>query len=105
MEEVAVTWVRGLKLWWSFAWRGMVLMLLLIIPLQIIMFLIVVPSMPKPVAGQAPNIAQMQHTAAIFAILWPIVMVAMIALQVQGMRWMLKKARWSDFRILLVRRQ
>lgn len=102
MEEVEVTYKRSLKLWWSFVWRGMALMLILMIPMQIVMMTVVVPNLPKPGAGP-PDPEKMRQAFKMFAILWPIMFFGMIALQVQGMRWMLRRARWSDFRIVLAR--
>ena len=58
--------------------------------------------LPKVAPGQVMDPAQFQGTFAGMAILWPIMMAAMIGLQVQGMRWMLKKARWADFRVALL---
>ena len=59
------------------------------------------PVMPKP--GEPPDFTKMQHMFGMFAIIWPIMMAAMIGLQALAMRWMLKKARWSDFRIALTK--
>jgi len=102
MEEIDVTWLRGLKLWWSFTWRAMVLMMLVVFPLEILVFAFLFPHIPKPVPGQPPNLSAMKYMALIMLIAWPIMMATVIGMQVQGMRWMLKSAKWSDFRVAIL---
>jgi hypothetical protein len=33
-----ITWLRALKIWWSFSWRAFVLMLLVMVPLEAVFF-------------------------------------------------------------------
>jgi len=98
MDPVNVTFGRALKLWWSFAWRAWVLMLLVLIPLEIAFMSYMLSHFPK--AGGNP--AEAMRMAGTMMILWPIFMAALIALQAQAMRWMLNRARWSDFRVALL---
>jgi hypothetical protein len=98
MEQIQVTLVRALKIWWSWAWRAWVLSLLVMVPVEIIFGTWVVTHASK--AANDPAAAT--RLIAPFMILWPILMVAVIALQAQAMRWMLGRARWSDFRVAVL---
>jgi len=98
MEQIDITWLRALKLWWSFAWRAWVLMLLVLIPMEIVFVSYMMSHFPKPGAGPA----EAMRMAGTMAILWPIFMGALIVLQAQAMRWMLNRARWSDFRVAVL---
>jgi heme/copper-type cytochrome/quinol oxidase subunit 2 len=102
MDEIEVTWLRALKLWWSFSWRVMVLTMLVVFPLEILVFVFLFPHMPKPVPGQRPDPSAIKSMALIMLIAWPIMMATVIGMQVQGMRWMLKNAKWSDFRVAIL---
>ena len=98
MEQVHITWFRAFKVWWSFTWRAFVLLLLVMVPMEIVLFGYMRSHFPKPGADPA-EAARMMGT---MAIVWPIIMAVMIALQAQAMRWMLNKARWSDFRVAVL---
>ena len=98
MNPVDITWGRALKVWWSYSWRALVLTLLVMIPLEIIIFALFLRNLPK--ASSDP--ADAMRVAGTMAILWPVMMAALLALQVQAMRWMLKAARWSDFRVAVL---
>lgn len=100
MEPLVVTFGRALKIWWSYTWRGFVLMLLVMIPFQIFMFSYFFSHIPKP--GQDP--AEALRMAGGIMTAWPFLVAALLALQVQAMRWMLNRARWSDFRVALLPR-
>ena len=103
MEQVEITWQRALKVWWSYSWRGFVLMLVVMIPLDIITFSVVLSHMPKP--GTTADPTETMKAVRAMAILWPIFMVAIIAAQTLAMRWMLRGARWSDFRLAILPRE
>jgi heme/copper-type cytochrome/quinol oxidase subunit 2 len=93
--------LRGLKIWWSFAWRTMILMLLIMVPLEIIMMVFLVRAMPTAGAkGLDP--AQALRMASVMLIAWPILMAVIVVLQAQAMRWMLRRAQWPDFKIAVV---
>ena len=96
MEQVDITWLRALKIWWSYSWRAFVLMLLVMVPLEIILFSFMMNHFPKAGAASPADVMRMTGTTAA---VWPLFMAALIALQAQAMRWMLNKARWSDFRV------
>jgi heme/copper-type cytochrome/quinol oxidase subunit 2 len=102
MEQAKVTWPQGLKIWWSYSWRAFVLLLLVMIPLEAIMFWFIMSHLPKPGTNATPETAA--RMAGMMAIVWPVAMAVMIALQVQAMLWMLKSARWSDFRVAVLPR-
>jgi len=100
VDQADITWLRALKIWWSFSWRAFVLMLLVMVPLEAVFFWYAMSNLPK--AGGNP--ADAMRMAGTMAAIWPIFMAALIALQAQAMRWMLNKARWSDFRVAVLRR-
>lgn len=99
MESIELTWFRALKVWWSYSWRAMVLTLIVMVPLELVVVAFIRTSMqPGTTDGQALRMA------GIMAVVWPVLMAAIVAVQVQAMRWMLNKARWSDFRVSLLPR-
>jgi hypothetical protein len=102
MDELNVTWTSGLKIWWSFAWRAWLLMFIAMVPAEIVLFLIVGPSLTKGTPGHPVDMEALRHAMGWFPLFWLGMMAALIALQAQAMRWMLKKARWSDFRLALL---
>jgi hypothetical protein len=101
MEQVEITWVRALKIWWSWAWRAWVLSLLVMVPIEIIFGAFMISHMPKSGSNDPAQVIQLM---APMMILWPILMVAVVALQAQAMRWALNRAQWSDFRVAVVPR-
>jgi hypothetical protein len=100
MQSVKLTFGRAFKVWWSYSWRASVLALLAVVPLWIVMFWYMMSVFHK----QGANPAEAASVAGTMAAAWPIAMVVVIALQAQAMRWMLNKARWSDFRVTLLPR-
>lgn len=100
MDSVEVTWVRALSVWWSFFWRGFVLSLLILIPLEGIGMFFLVNHLP--VQGQRMDPQQGMRMAATMMLVWPFMMALIVAIQVVAMRWMLRKARWADFRLAVL---
>ena len=100
MEQVEVTLLRALKIWWSWAWRAWVLSMLVVVPIDIVFAAFVMGHPFKPGADPAEAV----RALAPMMILWPLVLVAVVALQAQAMRWMLGRARWSDFRLAVLQR-
>ena len=103
MDQVDVTWGRALKIWWSFCWRWSVLFFLVLFPLEAILMFVMFRNMPHQ--GQKFDPQQSMRMPSGMMIAWPVLMAVIIALQAQGMRWMLRKARWSDFRLAVVPRE
>jgi hypothetical protein len=97
---VEVTFVRALKIWWSFAWRALVLWL----PVGLLMAISMHWLLPLPHPGQ-PNVplspSQVPGFMARGMILWVVLMCVAIVAQTVAIRWMLK-VRWSDFRLQAV---
>jgi hypothetical protein len=96
MNKIDLTLRQTGKIWWSFMWRGWVLMM----PVMIIMtiagrFLIPFPNPGEP--PQPPDIKQMP----IFFMVWLAMMVLFLLTQIFALRWALK-TKWSDFRIVPV---
>jgi|HubBroStandDraft_6_1064221.scaffolds.fasta_scaffold1067101_2 threonine/homoserine/homoserine lactone efflux protein len=100
MEPVEITWGRAFKVWWSFSWRGFVLSLLAMIPLQIILFMTVFSRMPRP--GQKGDPAEFAKMIPLLMLIWLVMMALVFVLQGYAMRWMLRDAKWSDFRIAVL---
>jgi hypothetical protein len=98
MQSVELTFGRAFKVWWSYSWRAFVLALLVLVPLELVMFWYLKSHFPR----QGANPAEATRVAGTMAAVWPILMAVVIALQAQAMRWMLNKARWSDFRVALL---
>jgi hypothetical protein len=98
IEQVDLTWFRAFKIWWSFSWRAFVLLMLVMVPMEIVFAGYMMRHLLKP----GSNPAEVARMAAAMALVWPIIMAVMVALQAQAMRWMLNKARWSDFRVAVL---
>ena len=58
MEQLPITWLRALKIWWSFAWRAWVLMLLVLVPMEILLFWYMMSHFPKQGGGNALDAQQ-----------------------------------------------
>jgi len=101
VEQLDVTLVRGLKIWWSFAWRAMVLSILILIPVEAIVMVLMMRMMPVPgTTGLDPK--QAMRMGSVMLVAWPILMAIIVVLQAQAMRWMLRRARWSGFKVLVL---
>ena len=98
MTTVDITFSRAFRIWWSYAWRAIVLSLVIVIPLQIFMFTRIVPHV-RAAAG-AHDHAQMRAVLELVAIVWPIAVACIIVLQTIAMRWMLRRAHWTDFMLV-----
>jgi hypothetical protein len=94
MENTEVTLLRSAKIWWSFVWRSACLSAI-IPPVQLLLSYVLVA---KP--GPAPD--QSGPPAGLVPLLL-IGFLAMVFAQTVAIRWMLRKAQWSDFKISLVR--
>jgi hypothetical protein len=99
MNPVDVTFGRACKIWWSYTWRALVLSLLVAIPLEGLMGFFMINHLHR--TGNVPD----PTIRARLMLAWPFVMAITIALQAQGMRWMLRKAAWSDFRVAVLPRE
>ena len=93
LNATEVTYGRALKIWWSYLWRAMVLM----IPVMIVAMVISISILPFPKPGQPAPAFQPGMFGKAF-IVWLLIMTLNIAVQVQAMRWMLK-TKWSGFRL------
>jgi hypothetical protein len=94
-----VTYGRALKIWWSYIWRAIVLM----IPVMMVAMIITVWFFPFPKPGDATVVRpdQIPGLMGKAFVLWLFLMVLNIAAQVQAIRWMLK-TKWSNFRLQVV---
>jgi threonine/homoserine/homoserine lactone efflux protein len=101
MDELEPTLGRSLKIWWSFVWRGFLLMLAILVPLEIIFVMFMFPHFPR--AGTPPNPADLKRMMVVFPFVWLAGMGLTVYLQALAMRWMLRKAQWSDFRLVMTK--
>lgn len=99
MTSVDITFGRAFRIWWSYAWRALVLSLLVVIPMQIFSFVWFVPHVRALVAAHGQARLQLREVFGIFLILWPIAIICIVILQTTAMRWMLRRARWADFKL------
>jgi hypothetical protein len=98
MQQVDVTFLRAFKVWWSFAWRYTVLWW----PLAIVLGLSVHQVLhARPHVASTP--AEFRHNLVrlIWEVWLPFFVVAVI-IQTLAIRWALRRARWSDFRLQAV---
>ncbi len=103
MDNVEVTWVRALSIWWSFCWRAIVLSCLILFPLEGIAMFFIISHMPQP--GQRLDPEQSMRLVSTMMIVWPFMIALVVAIQVVAMRWMLRRARWADFRLAVLQEQ
>jgi uncharacterized membrane protein len=100
VNGIDVTFGKALKIWWSYVWRAILLML----PVMIVAMVIAISILPFPKAGQSAPVLRPDQLPGMMSRmfgLWLFMMVFYIAAQVQAMRWMLK-TKWSDFRLQAV---
>jgi hypothetical protein len=98
MTIVDITFGRAFRVWWSYAWRAIVLSPVILIPLQILVFTRIVPHVRAAAAGH--DHAQMRAVLELVAVAWPIAIVCIIVLQTLAMRWMLRRAHWTGFKLV-----
>jgi len=100
MQPGAVTFIKALKIWWSYAWRATVLTLLLVFLVGIvtIVFGIHLPHTVPPQPRLSPEEAR-QNLRRLLPLLVPYVLAAVIV-RTYAMMWMLR-TKWSNFSIQL----
>lgn len=103
MATVEITFERGLRIWWSYTWRALVL-------LFPVLFLGVMLGLPGTYSPDAANTAAAAAAADPMAepTVNPFLMMLFLAvnlvMQVQALRWTLK-TRWRDFHLQAVANQ
>src|SRR5215467_1253613 len=100
MDNLEVTWTQALSIWWSFCWRAMVLCFLILLPIEGIMMFFFIRNMPPP--GQPMDPQESMRVASTMMIAWPFLMAAVVGTQVIAMRWMIRGARWTGFRLAVL---
>jgi hypothetical protein len=100
MTTVDITLGRAFRVWWSYAWRSMVLSLLVIVPIQILVITWIAPHVRAAVVGHGLDRTRMREVLEVMWVVWPIAIVGAIILQTMAMRWMLRRARWADFKLI-----
>ena len=101
MTTVDVTLGRAFRVWWSYTWRCMVLSTLVIVPARIIVITWIVPHARAVVVGHVLDRPRMRELLELLWLVWPIALVGMIIVQTIAMRWMLRRARWADFKLIV----
>ncbi len=99
MTNIDITFGRAFRVWWSYVWRTLVLSLIVIIPMQVFSFVWFVPHVRAAVAGHGHGLG-VRAAFELFGVLWPIAIICIIILQTTAMRWMLRRARWADFKLI-----
>lgn len=95
-----ITFLRSIKVWWSFAWRAWILMFPVAMLVMPIMFFI----MPFPKPGEPPKPMDPNSIpgfAGKFFLIWVLMMGGMVVMQSLAMKWLLK-TKWSDFKLVIV---
>jgi heme/copper-type cytochrome/quinol oxidase subunit 2 len=101
MTTVDVTLGRAFRVWWSYTWRSMVLSTLVIVPVQILVITWIVPYARATSVGHGLDRPRMRELLELMWFVWPIAIVGMIIVQTIAMRWMLRRARWADFKLIV----
>ena len=101
MTTVDITLGRAFRVWWSYAWRSIVLSPLVIVPVQILVITWIVPYARAAVVGHGLDRPGMREVLELLWVVWPIAIVGMIIVQSIAMRWMLRRARWADFKLIV----
>lgn len=97
MTTIDITFSRAFHVWWSFAWRALVLSPILIVPIQICVFTWIVPHLRAAGLGHVTGRAPIREVLELLWVVCPIAIVGAIVLHTTAMRWMLRRARWADF--------
>lgn len=82
-----LTFIRSLKIWWSFMWRYFMLS----IPTAILLSIVVFAFGLNPQRGESLN-----EGAGIFTLITVFSLVCMVLLQAMALKWTLR-TKWSDF--------
>jgi hypothetical protein len=97
MQQVDVTFLRAFKVWWSFSWRVVVLW----IPFEIVLVFLVRHVLHAGLHVTPAPTELRHHLQRVWEVLLPF-FVAAVIIQTFAIRWALKRARWSDFRLQAV---
>lgn len=100
MQPVELTFLRALKVWWSFLWRTWVFMIPVSIVVSVVMFLIIfltggLASFRNPQAGH-PVLG-----LGLIMLIYLLFIPAMLVVQVYTLKLALK-VKWSDFQLVPV---
>jgi hypothetical protein len=102
MTILDITFARAFRVWWSYAWRAILLSLIVVIPLQLAVFTWIVPHAHAVAAAHGRGRPELRQVLELLGLIWPIAIIAIIALQTAAMRWMLRRARWADFKLVVL---
>ncbi len=98
MTIVEPTWSRCVKIWWSFAWRAM----LLTVPVMFVMMGVLASLLPFPKPGQSPAPFDPARIGLVFTVGYPLMLALVVGAQVAALRWMLRRQRWQNFFVALI---
>ncbi|HUL47559.1 MAG TPA: hypothetical protein VLV25_10715 [Steroidobacteraceae bacterium] len=99
-STVDITFNRAFRVWWSYAWRGMVLSPVVIVPVQIFVIAWIIPHLRAAGVGETTGRARLRELLELLWFVWPIAVVGAIIIQTIAMRWMLRRARWAEFQLI-----
>jgi|SRR6185312_3782315 len=95
-----ITFLRAIKIWWSFSWRMIVLSFPLVVVLWLFMYWFLL--IPKPGQPMTPfDPAHMSGFLLKFFIIWVGMVIGSICIHAFAIQWMMK-AKWSDFKLVAV---
>ena len=105
MTTIDITLGRAFRVWWSYAWRSIVLSPLVIVPIQLLVIIWIVPHVRAAVVEHGWNRPGIREVLELMWVVWPIAIIGMIIVQTIAMRWMLRRARWADFKLIASSRE
>jgi hypothetical protein len=100
MTSIDITLNRAFRVWWSYAWRKLLLSLFLIVPLQILVITWIVPQVRAAGGAHALGGAPLHALLERVWLVCPFVIAGAILIETSAMRWMLRRARWAEFELL-----
>jgi hypothetical protein len=98
MQRVDLTFLRAFKVWWSISWRAIVLWW----PFAIASVLSARGVLHAGPHVTPPAPAEFGHHMARLWVVWLPFFVAAVIVHAFAIRWALRRARWSDFRLQAV---
>jgi hypothetical protein len=100
MQPVELTYMRALKVWWSFLWRTWLMMIPITFGVVVLMLVVLwltggFEAFRHPEAGKAP------FGLGVMALMYLVIFPTMLLLQAFTMKLALK-VKWSDFQLVAV---
>jgi hypothetical protein len=96
MTTVEMTYQRSVKVWWSYTWR----LLLLLIPVSVVLVVanLLLMLWIAPLPPRAVPLPHMMHSVKTLYAVVPFGLLVAACAQIIALRWALR-VRWSEFRL------